>query len=150
MVRVSDRNPSAVQYVDDARKIADQVTERMQRLLDKLAKKYMRFKYIANRVNGYFYEAPVRYATDAYLALTYANRIYIKDEKDLKRREKQLKAAIEDYNKLQSVLSIVFGKFGKMFNMNAVSNLVDFINSEVEQIKKIAQSDKNVLNSKAD
>lgn len=149
-VRVAQRYKSPVQYVDNARKIADEIAERMQRFLDKIQKKYNRFKYIANKVHGYYYECTTKYAIEAYICVSHANRIYIKDENSFKRRQTQLKDAIEYYNKLASVVSILFEKFGNYFNVNAISNLTDFINKEIEEIQKIIANDKLVVKSRTE
>jgi len=142
-VIVAKRNKSPIQFVDDSRMIADIIASRMEHFLNKISKKYTTLKYIANRINSYYYEAPVKYAIEAYICVTYANRIYIKDEKSLERRRNQLDNAIEYYNKLSSVISILFGKFKSSFNQNAIINIIDLINNEVEQIKNIIQNDKN-------
>lgn len=146
-VRVADRSESPIQFIDTARQIADIMCSRMERFLDKICKKYNKHKYIARKIYGYYYESTTKYSTEAYICVSYANRIHIKDSKSYERREKQLKEAIEYYNKLTSVISIVFKQFNKSFNMNAISHIINMINIEVEQIKKIMQHDKNVLKS---
>lgn len=144
-VIVAKRNKSPVQYIDDARKIADIITDRMEQFLNKLSKKYNKFKYIANRTYSYYYESPIKYACEAYIAVCYANRVYIKNKDSIEKRKKQLEIAIEYYNKLCSVLSIMFGKFNNFLKPTVISNILDLINNEVSQIQKIIQNDKNRL-----
>lgn len=122
MVRVSQRNKSPIEFIDLARKIADIVNDRMAHLLDKISKKYPKYKYIALKVYNYYYEKPIQLSIDAYLCVSYGNRIRIKDKATYERRTKQFKFAIEHYNKLTSVLSVLFGKMRGSINYNALSN----------------------------
>jgi len=146
-VLVSKRRNSSILYLDTARKIADIIPDRMCNLLNKINNKYSNIKYISNRVFGYYYEMPIKLSTDIYLNLGYANRLYTKDKTSLSKRIAILKESIEQYNKLQTLLSIIFSKFKDYINYNAIKNIVDLIDSEIKYIQGVIKHDKLLIGS---
>ena len=140
-----DRKKSSVEFIHKARQIVEIINDRMTKYLDKLTKKYNRYKYVVSRVYSYNYEAPIRFASEAYLYVTCGNRVYLKDIESLNERIRLFKLAIESYNKLDTVMSVLFKIFKSCFTASSVKNIVNLIDVEVNEIKLIIQSNEEKI-----